>query len=638
MCKSIISIVILFFLTGDFAFAQSIQAETSLTMDIAQVVDLLIGILSWAWVVLASIAGKLMTNDLVYGEFINLDNVIYQLWAISRNFANYGLWFFFLYHVIKFFFSDGNSLNTVSSILGKIIMGAVGIQMSWMLIAMTIDISTIATTALSSFPNTVIGNDLWSQREILTAIQDLPQRIKLNTQQGLNSKAIKLSDTTLKQTSLEEDEIMDFITPSPTSVAGPLMYIGFSALKVQEYMTLTIDMPSGENPVALIMTILLKFGILIVFSIALIMLVMINIFRIMYLWLFIAFTPLLILLWVFGKGDAISNGWIKDFTIPQMIKLIFTPTIYVAYLSIMLIAIVTMQRVIVNNTALDQNNCNTKIEWVALCYDKVKKQSSINIEDIDSGVTLEWAIFPEWTKDAAANTFTSLILTLFTLLLLWWLVKAMGTSGSAIGQGYTQAVTKTAGNIASSVPIIPLSWGQSVKSLKQWAKELQYQTERNFGKRSVEQQQEFQDSLDRYLGLRQWLRLKDKNLITKLATQKNDFVWWSSKFLQQVKSSIDNIDTYRLQSTDNVIGDVNTWFTTNKKALTTYFSSKNKKIAKALNDHKDAKSIQEFSQKLKNDASTKAEFLTWLHKEFGGSNDTIRTYKEFMQTPIKSIK
>lgn len=91
LCKSIISIVILFFLTGDFAFAQSIQAETSLTMDIAQVVDLLIGILSWAWVVLASIAGKLMTNDLVYGEFINLDNVIYQLWAISRNFANYGL-------------------------------------------------------------------------------------------------------------------------------------------------------------------------------------------------------------------------------------------------------------------------------------------------------------------------------------------------------------------------------------------------------------------------------------------------------------------------------------------------------------------------------------------------------------------
>lgn len=108
--------------TGDFVFAQTPSDEATLTMDVAQAFDILIGFLSWGRVLLANIAGKLMTNDLVYGEFINLDSILYQLWNISKNFANFGLGFFFLYHIIRYFFSTESAVSKIGQTLGKVLI------------------------------------------------------------------------------------------------------------------------------------------------------------------------------------------------------------------------------------------------------------------------------------------------------------------------------------------------------------------------------------------------------------------------------------------------------------------------------------------------------------------------------------
>jgi hypothetical protein len=57
------------------------------------------------WIVLAAVAGKLLTNEIVYGEFINLDAALFQLWLITRTFANYFLGFLVLYKILRYIFS-----------------------------------------------------------------------------------------------------------------------------------------------------------------------------------------------------------------------------------------------------------------------------------------------------------------------------------------------------------------------------------------------------------------------------------------------------------------------------------------------------------------------------------------------------
>ena len=82
-------------------FAQT--ADDTLRMT-SQFCDFFIDILSWIWVVLAVLAGKLMTNEFIYGEFMNLDVYLWQIWNIFKNFANFALGFGFLYLVAKPFF------------------------------------------------------------------------------------------------------------------------------------------------------------------------------------------------------------------------------------------------------------------------------------------------------------------------------------------------------------------------------------------------------------------------------------------------------------------------------------------------------------------------------------------------------
>jgi hypothetical protein len=52
------------------------------------------------------IAGNALDNTFVYGEFINLDAPLFQLWLIMRTFVNYALGAYVLYVILKYYFTD----------------------------------------------------------------------------------------------------------------------------------------------------------------------------------------------------------------------------------------------------------------------------------------------------------------------------------------------------------------------------------------------------------------------------------------------------------------------------------------------------------------------------------------------------
>jgi 1,4-dihydroxy-2-naphthoate octaprenyltransferase len=86
-----------------------------------------------------------------------------------------------------------------------------------------------------------------------------------------------------------------------------------------------------------------RIGITILFVIALVVLVIINIFRIVAIWFFVAFAPLLILLQFADKEKSYQTGLLTKFSISNIVKAIFAPVIAVGLMSIGLIVVVVMQ-------------------------------------------------------------------------------------------------------------------------------------------------------------------------------------------------------------------------------------------------------------------------------------------------------
>ena len=86
------------------------------------------------------VAWKLVDNSFVYWEIFKFDAVLWKLWNIVKNLANFTLWFFFLYKILKYLVSGkGEVKKTLLSALAA----WVWIQASWFIMAALVDISTI---------------------------------------------------------------------------------------------------------------------------------------------------------------------------------------------------------------------------------------------------------------------------------------------------------------------------------------------------------------------------------------------------------------------------------------------------------------------------------------------------------------
>ena len=81
--------------------------QTDITCQLAQITERMLNILSRLWIPLAIFAGKLMGNGFIYGEFINLDKVLYFIWNLSRTFANFLIVALIVWEVIKQFKDGG---------------------------------------------------------------------------------------------------------------------------------------------------------------------------------------------------------------------------------------------------------------------------------------------------------------------------------------------------------------------------------------------------------------------------------------------------------------------------------------------------------------------------------------------------
>ncbi len=85
----------------------------SLLKNLPELLHWIVGILSWAWVGFATLAGKLMTNDLVFGGAFHMDKYLIQMSVIMRNLANFGLGFGFIFFIGRTLWSEGGNIKDI---------------------------------------------------------------------------------------------------------------------------------------------------------------------------------------------------------------------------------------------------------------------------------------------------------------------------------------------------------------------------------------------------------------------------------------------------------------------------------------------------------------------------------------------
>lgn len=126
---------------------------------------------SWAWILLGNFAGKLMTNTMVYGEFMHFDSFLWKLRQLSRTFANYAIGFIFLFGIFKYLLFPSTKQKSPKDMIKELLIASVLVQSSWFLMMAVIDLSTIGLATVSSFPSQVIANNETYRTALISSIK-----------------------------------------------------------------------------------------------------------------------------------------------------------------------------------------------------------------------------------------------------------------------------------------------------------------------------------------------------------------------------------------------------------------------------------------------------------------------------------
>ena len=240
--KKNIKIFLLLFVVVWFFVWSSFAAETTDTTSpvdrLSYSLHIFISISSWVWIILATLAWKLMTNDFVYWSFLHLDKALWDLWNVMKNFANFTLWFILIFTIVKNLFkwsfdsSKGDPVKATKDTIIHTLIAWVLVQMSWFLMAAMLDLSTIATAAVWAIPSQFMASDTGFLQKVGGYIEKTNQKLVID----LSSKDTIEKTVRIEENSTQEDinQFLDTIMPGPDSVAWTFIFLWASVFNLFE--------------------------------------------------------------------------------------------------------------------------------------------------------------------------------------------------------------------------------------------------------------------------------------------------------------------------------------------------------------------------------------------------------------------
>ena len=404
-----------------------------------------------------------MTNSFIYGEALHFDVFLWKIWQITRNIANFWLGFIFLYEILKYMLNPSET-KTPMSIIKDLLKSGIVIQLSWFAIMVLVDISTVLFALVSSFPSQVIGSDAVFSQALNTVIESsCPDKIISDNAQPqgnvlckwqkqiirfmADAEWSKLKNSTeagiinvemREDGGLTKDQLFDTLLPSQDSLSWPLMFIGFEIFKtaqLSDYSNVQwiSDM---EKDFKQIFQIVLHSGMMILYTLSLLVLMVVLIARVLYLWIFIAISPIVVLLnYLIKPKKQLTNDVFRD--INKMIKLIFWPVFYALYISLMIIMLVIFN-------------------W-ALKFNMMNYESPVQITD--SQLKFDNDLISVSMEGGTMRLY-DLLLGAIALFLMRNLVQLAIKEETGIKQidDFTKNVSKLATWFIETVPIVPVPW------------------------------------------------------------------------------------------------------------------------------------------------------------------------------------
>jgi len=328
----LISIMILWVISFSFAL-NNVDANT-LTDNGPSFINRVTDLLNIVWLPFAVVAWKLFSNDLVYGSLLWIDSILWKVWSFSRMLANYTIWFIFIIWIFWYFIWK---VKNIFSLLWKIVISSVLVNMSWFLLAVIIDLSTILLAAAGSLPMHLMWTSTtWPMQKIkyCSVIEIDPITIWKNVKEKRNI-------TVCKEWSEKEINTEDFFSKM-NSLTWPLIFIWTSILNIDKNWDISPWQIKNNDSIKKSAQIrrTLHTMIVLLFVVPIVLLVIIWIIRVFWLWIYIAFSPLLVLDYVFWWKVAGKN---KNFKIANVIWLIFQPVLVVMGMWISIIFLATVQ-------------------------------------------------------------------------------------------------------------------------------------------------------------------------------------------------------------------------------------------------------------------------------------------------------
>jgi len=432
--------------------------EATTTSSLAWVQKFLSDILSlcsrW-WIILAVLAGKLMTNDRVYGSILHMDIYLWKIWNIMKNFANFTLVAIVIGSIISNLV--GKKEMNIKDIIIKTLVAGILIQASRFLVWAVVDISTIAVSAVGAFPSSFLKSDIALQTNIKDSLKKTPTRYLID----INTGSIQPIDTTY----VDRSDTWDEILPTYNSVSWPLIYLWMSVFKFQNYLD-TQGSTSGES---LTISFLLRFVLIFFYTLWLALLFIANIIRVVFLRIFIIGSPFIILFTLFKDKLWVKEGgkWMMGYlNFEVMLDMIFKPVIFVAGFSLILIFIVSIQSIMQGSIPKSFNGVGIAIEsWAStLTVDGI---SSIEVKE--NGVFGKDPLSTDTIKDVSQTIFVNLIIFFLTIFLMRQFIKMSITSGKWPIKDIMTPMVDWLEKAAKTAPVIPFKWGMSISAMQKFS-------------------------------------------------------------------------------------------------------------------------------------------------------------------------
>lgn len=387
-----------------------------------------------------------MTNEFVYWSFMHLDVYLRKLWNVMKNFANFALWFAFLFSILKSIFITKKDWK---NIIVKFLLAWVLVQASWFIIGAVMDISTIATTAIASFPAQFMAWDNAFAGSMKDKYQQFWYKhiINLEGKEWVPVLRKELIDPTKDWfTSDEIDNITDLLLPSYNTVSWPLLFLWFSIFDFSTFPDPKwLEGQTDTDFWWLLVYLGINWLIVILFTVALFLLFIINVVRVAMLRVMIPLSPLIILASLFFKDQMGKMWWLKRFNIKTVIALLFKPVIFVAYLSLIFIFTVGVFSIL-------KPNDTTSVEFA-------DQGVTVSSSTASSSFEVEWLV--DFTLNGAKTTISWIIVYLFALFMMWYLVKiaAKNWTGIEAVDKQLSKVTDSVWEMAGNIWVVPIPTG-----------------------------------------------------------------------------------------------------------------------------------------------------------------------------------